>query len=188
MKAAGQRGDNEPGEPTNRMPLLPPTPGIQILKDTSEFMINEFEDACKAHVGHIKSFTIDPVKPEGYGTQIQYYTQQDKIGLVGNLNSLIKNSKDAVNKKLSDLQAAEQAKSSPLSNQDILKSFREIYGILNEGRKNCALSLSQIEKQVERTKTLKDCQSAPKKDPSNFQKVKTSVSRNAHYPSLLATY
>lgn len=175
---------------------LPPTPqrtankvepkpsnGLQILKDSSQFMVKEFEDACKSHISIIKSSKLDPIKPEGYGTQIQYYTQQDKIGLVGNLNNLIKAKTDFVNKTIHDLDAEEAKRNTPFSVQDISKHFKDIYGSLNEGRKNCALSLSQIEKQVERTTALKDCQLKLnqlnlKKEPSAFQKAKASVSNN----------
>jgi len=142
-------------------------------------MIKEFEDACKANISTINSFPIDPIKPEGFGAQIQYYTQSDKIELIDNLNRLLKVTTDSVNTKLEVLDKEEAAKNLPLSNQDILKSFRELYGILNDGRKQCAFSLNQIEKQVLRTKTLKKkCSSSLKKGPSDLQKAKTSVSRN----------
>jgi hypothetical protein len=167
-----------PLPPTPHQTAQKPSMGIQILKDTSQFMIQEFEDACTANITNIKSSVIDPVKPEGYGTQVQYYTQSDKIGLIGNLNSLLKKTVGTVKAKLNGLEAEETAQKGALSNQEILKSFREIYGILNEGRKNCAFSLSQIEKQTARTKTLKECQLAPKKDPSPPQKKKSSISHN----------
>jgi hypothetical protein len=41
-----------------------------------------------------------------------------------------------------------------------MKNFKKIYGVLNEGRKNCALALSQIEKQQLKTQTLKESQAA----------------------------
>lgn len=174
------------------MRALPPTPlqstpvqvgpkpsvGLQILKDSSQFMIKEFENACSANISHIKSFTIDPVKPEGYGTNIQYYTQSDKAALIENLNRLLKKTTDSVNTKLGALDKEEMTNKKPFSDQDILEKFREIYGILNEGRKNCTWSLAQIEKQMIRSNTLKECSAHSKKDSSNLQKEKKGISHN----------
>lgn len=166
------------------LPTLPSTPpssppmetgttasmGLQMLKDSSKFMISEFEDACRANISNIRSFNPDPVKPEGYGNQIQYYTQSDKMGLIGNLTTLLKKTADSVNAKLEALDKEESTKKIPLSNEEVSKHFRDIYGILNEGRKNCSLSLNQIEKQTLRTSTLKDCLSTVNKSSSDIQK------------------
>jgi hypothetical protein len=131
---------------------------IQILKDTSDIMFNECASACNSNIADIKYFKPAPEKPEGYGNNIQYYTISDKIRTMDQLANSVKTAKINVDEVVKNLEKKEN--NTPYSDEEIVKNFKEIYGILHTVRKNCVLALSQIEKQQLKTQTLKESQAA----------------------------
>jgi DNA-binding PadR family transcriptional regulator len=131
---------------------------IKILKNTSNILIQEFENSCNSNISDIKYFNPAPARPEGYGNTLQYYTKNDKIRLMNQLTQIIETAKNKIYEVINNLE--KKGNNTPYSDEDIVKNFKNIYGILNEGRKNCALALSQIEKQQLKTQTLKESQAA----------------------------
>jgi hypothetical protein len=156
-------------------PLSAESPAMEILKSASHIMVQEFKAACESNITVIRSIKPAPEKPEGYGNKIPYSTNKDKIGILNDLAKLLIDAPAKVQKIIND---------TPDSNEGILKNFREIYGILNEGRKNCLLSLSQIEKQDLKTQTLKESQSDPKKNQEALKACQAALDRKK--PSTLS--
>jgi hypothetical protein len=145
-------------------PTTQPSLAIEVIKQETEFMINEFKEACESNISVLNSIRPAPQKPDSYGTSIPFYTAQDKAGLISNLKTLIANKTNAANTFLSELEAKDKAQGEQLTAKEIMSTFIKISGTLNEGRKNCALSLSQLEKQELKTETLKTCSAANQKD------------------------